>query len=70
MGKTVVVIDLNPLSRTAQTASVTIVDELTRVVKNMIFLLESSKKATPIDSYDNQEIVRQSLDHILTFFES
>lgn len=70
MGKTVVVIDLNPLSRTAQTASVTIVDELTRVVKNMIFLLESSKKTTPIDSYDNQEIVRQSLDHILTFFES
>lgn len=32
MGKTVVTIDLNPLSRTAQTADITIVDELTRTL--------------------------------------
>jgi 4-phosphopantoate---beta-alanine ligase len=32
MGKTVLTIDLNPLSRTARTAHVTIVDELTRVL--------------------------------------
>ena len=30
MGKQVITIDLNPLSRTAQTAHITIVDELTR----------------------------------------
>ena len=32
MGKTVITIDLNPLSRTARTAHVTIVDELTRAL--------------------------------------
>lgn len=32
MGKTVITIDLNPLSRTAKTANVTIVDELTRAL--------------------------------------
>jgi 4-phosphopantoate--beta-alanine ligase len=36
MGKTVCVIDLNPLSRTARTASVTIVDELTRCVSILL----------------------------------
>jgi 4-phosphopantoate--beta-alanine ligase len=32
LGKTVIAIDLNPLSRTARTASLTIVDELTRAL--------------------------------------
>jgi 4-phosphopantoate---beta-alanine ligase len=32
MGKTVIAIDLNPLSRTARTANLTIVDELTRAL--------------------------------------
>jgi 4-phosphopantoate--beta-alanine ligase len=32
MGKTVVTIDLNPLSRTARTATLTVVDELTRAL--------------------------------------
>jgi 4-phosphopantoate--beta-alanine ligase len=35
MGKTVITIDLNPLSRTAQTATLTIVDELTRALPNI-----------------------------------
>ena len=35
MGKTVIAIDLNPLSRTARTATLTIVDELTRAVPNI-----------------------------------
>ena len=35
MGKKVVVIDLNPLSRTARTATLTIVDELTRALPNL-----------------------------------
>lgn len=34
MGKTVISIDLNPLSRTSQRASVPIVDELTRAIRN------------------------------------
>lgn len=35
MGKTVIVIDLNPLSRTARTANVTIVDNVTRAIPNI-----------------------------------
>jgi len=35
MGKTVIAIDLNPLSRTARTATLTIVDELTRALPNI-----------------------------------
>ncbi len=35
MGKTVIAIDLNPLSRTAQTASITIVDNVTRAISNI-----------------------------------
>ncbi|MFH0815529.1 MAG: 4-phosphopantoate--beta-alanine ligase [Methanobacteriota archaeon] len=35
MGKTVIAVDLNPLSRTAKAATVTIVDELTRAVPNV-----------------------------------
>ena len=35
MGKTVIAIDLNPLSRTSQSATLTIVDELTRALPNI-----------------------------------
>lgn len=35
MGKTVIAIDLNPLSRTARAATITIVDNVTRAVPNM-----------------------------------
>jgi 4-phosphopantoate--beta-alanine ligase len=52
MGKTVCVIDLNPLSRTAKTASITIVDELTRCVP---ILLEELRKGVekPPENWDN-----------------
>jgi 4-phosphopantoate--beta-alanine ligase len=36
MGKFVIAIDLNPLSRTAQSADITIVDDIVRAVPNMI----------------------------------
>ena len=70
MGKTVLVIDLNPLSRTAQMASVTIVDELTRVIGNMNRILDSGEQITPLSTYNNQAIVQQALDHISSFFSS
>lgn len=70
MGKTVLVIDLNPLSRTAQMASVTIVDELTRVVGNMNEILESDELPTLSTSYENHDIVQNALEHISTFFAS
>ena len=44
MGKTVIAIDLNPLSRTATTASITIVDNLTRAVPRVNYWVNRLKK--------------------------
>lgn len=52
MGKTVITIDLNPLSRTARTADVTIVDELTRALPALAAALRAgAEPASP--AYDN-----------------
>ena len=40
MGKVVISIDLNPLSRTSRTATVPISDEMSRAIQNMIRFLE------------------------------
>lgn len=50
MGKVVVTVDLNPLSRTARAADVTIVDELTRAIPRLVEVLRStSADPTPAD---------------------
>ncbi len=67
MGKFVITIDLNPLSRTARTAHITIVDELTRAVKNMIdFAKEINDKEAEriLSHYQNKVILAQALRHI------
>ena len=66
MGKTVVTIDLNPLSRSARSASITIVDELTRSLKNMMnFKNITMERAREImSSYDNEKILQNALRHI------
>lgn len=46
MGKKVISIDLNPLSRTSQFATIPIVDNITRVVPNMISLSIAMKRMT------------------------
>jgi 4-phosphopantoate--beta-alanine ligase len=43
MKKTVIAVDLNPLSRTALTANVTVVDNVTRALKNIIKFCEKLK---------------------------
>ena len=61
MGKTVCVIDLNPLSRTARTASVTIVDELTRCVP--ILLKRLMEDGGSLDNHwDNEKNLQASLE--------
>ena len=50
MGKIVISIDLNPLSRTSRTATVSISDEMTRALGNMIrFVREMKGKDEAID---------------------
>jgi 4-phosphopantoate--beta-alanine ligase len=44
MGKTIIVVDLNPLSRTARTGSVTLVDNVARAVPNVTREVEALKE--------------------------
>ena len=51
--KKIITFDLNPLSRTAQTADVTIVDNVTRAMK--LLISESRKKSEKRSSFDNKK---------------
>jgi len=63
MGKTVIAIDLNPLSRTAKTADITIVDNVTRAIPNIerwVKKLKSQDKLALkkiIASWDNKKML-------------
>lgn len=48
MGKTIIAIDLNPLSRTAQTATITIVDNLIRAIPRIEHWISISKGEKPV----------------------
>jgi len=62
MGKTVIVIDLNPLSRSSQRGSITIVDELSRCLENMF---EMKTEGLPsVESYDHHQTLQNALDTI------
>jgi len=61
MKKDVLVIDLNPLSRTAKMASVTIVDELTRAVKNLIKIIPENPSRS---DWQNELALHLALERI------
>jgi 4-phosphopantoate--beta-alanine ligase len=70
MGKVVLTIDLNPLSRTSRVSNVTIVDNLIRTIP---LLIENIKKLKYerndelikiIDSFDNDQNLKETLDFI------
>ena len=61
MGKQVITIDLNPLSRTAQTAHITIVDELTRCLP---LLTDAIRDGVKVDDFDNEKNLREVLAFI------
>jgi len=69
-GKTVITCDLNPLSRTSQTADITIVDNVTRAID---LLIEECKKLSKnnknslqkiISDFDNKQNLRESVNQI------
>ncbi|MDD1709754.1 MAG: phosphopantothenate/pantothenate synthetase [Methanoregulaceae archaeon] len=67
MGKTVIAIDLNPLSRTAMTATLTIVDEVTRALPRMgRFCRDLTKEEIQVlaTGYDNRELLRSAIREI------
>ena len=61
MGKKVITIDLNPLSRTAQTAHITIVDELTRCLP---LLTDAIRNGAKIETFDNENNLKDVLKFI------
>jgi len=71
IGKKVAAIDLNPFSRTAQTADITVVDEARRATINMVRIAEklrsSSKRELEeiVKAYNNREILSKAFKTIL-----
>lgn len=70
MGKTVIAIDLNPLSRTSQCASVTIIDNIIRAVPNIskfaeeLRSLEQDELQEIIKKYDNKRALSIAIEEI------
>ena len=69
-GKIVITFDLNPLSRTAETANITIVDNVTRAVELLIIeckkLSKRSEKGLKkiLQNFDNKQNIKKSIIEI------
>jgi 4-phosphopantoate--beta-alanine ligase len=76
MGKKVIALDINPMSRTARTADITIVDNAIRVMPIMINTITALKREKDIDylqnminQFDNRRNLANSLKAILNGLE-
>jgi 4-phosphopantoate--beta-alanine ligase len=71
MGKKVIAVDLNPLSRTSKKAHVTIVDNIVRAMPEMVELAEKFKGLNKntlqklVDNFDNTENLEKGMQRIL-----
>lgn len=70
MGKTVIAIDLNPLSRTAQTANLTIVDNVVRAIPNITGFADELRNSNKdelqrlIEGFDNRKNLAEAIDKL------
>jgi 4-phosphopantoate--beta-alanine ligase len=72
MGKTVITIDLNPLSRTSMASDVSIVDEVTRAIPNIIYHVKKARSGgmkedemkAEIADFDNEKNLKSILKKI------
>lgn len=68
MGKDVITVDLNPMSRTAKQASVTIVDNVVRALpllcKKIKALTENLADHNTLIQYSNEVVLQEALQHI------
>ncbi len=70
MGKKVITIDLNPLSRTSRYATVSIVDDVQRALRNIIKIIEGKnfdRNANPdsiLEDYDNSKTLKAAINEI------
>lgn len=68
MGKKVITVDLNPLSRTARTATLTIVDELTRALPQITRAckeMNSKEQQILLATYDNTTFLKAAIDEMI-----
>lgn len=76
MGKRVISIDLNPLSRTSLTSTITIVDNVVRAIPMMVNTVERLRKLTRKeleeiqDSFNNKENLREAIRNIRDYLTS
>ena len=75
MGKIVISIDLNPLSRTSRTAAVSISDEMTRALENIIGAVREMKGRQDviegtIRSFSNEDNRKDMIDEICSLLVS
>lgn len=76
MGKKVIAIDLNPLSRTSRKASITIVDNIVRAFPKMIEITKEFKEKKRaeleaiVKNYNNKEVLSESLKFISNYLLS
>ena len=67
MGKEVVTVDLNPMSRTAKQASITIVDNVVRALPLLCDEIRNFNDSTAADvlkKYSNAAVLQEALRHI------
>ncbi|NYT08054.1 MAG: phosphopantothenate/pantothenate synthetase [Methanomicrobiales archaeon] len=72
MGKTVIAIDLNPLSRTARSADLTIVDELTRAIPAITRFcreIDRDEMQALSKGFDNRELLAEAVRDIIRRLE-
>ena len=73
VGKTVISIDLNPLSRTSQTASISIVDNVIRAVPALIIAVQKMKALSNQSlerigkGFDNEKNLRKTIEEIVVY---
>ncbi len=73
LGRTIIAIDLNPLSRTSQSATLTIVDNVTRAIPELITSVKELKKLKREEllritsEFDNKKNVSETVRHIRSF---
>ena len=76
MGKKVITVDLNPLSRTSIWSSITIVNNIIRTIPEMIEAAQELKQKSNdellniVESFDNDKSLRESLKFISSRLES
>lgn len=76
MGKKVIVVDLNPLSRSARTATVTIADNIVRAVPNMTAMAKEMKDQSPaalediVKAFHNENVLAQALDEMMDYVKN